>query len=71
MTVRELIAKLIALNNLDQIVIVSKDAEGNGHSPLAGVFEAEYYAENTWTGAVGEIGEFQGAVPALVITPVN
>ena len=37
----------------DAEVILQKDAEGNGYSPLSGVdTNAVYVAENTWSGDV-------------------
>lgn len=53
MTVKELIKEL---ENCDQdsIVILQKDAEGNGYSPLAGSDNAcNYQADSTWSGDVG------------------
>jgi hypothetical protein len=34
----------------DTSVILQKDAEGNGYSPLDGADEAMYLAESTWSG---------------------
>ena len=31
-------------------MILRKDAEGNGHSPLAEAWESMYAAESTWSG---------------------
>jgi hypothetical protein len=36
----------------DRLVVMSKDAEGNGYSPLAVAEEAMYLAETTWSGEV-------------------
>lgn len=51
MKVSELIA---ALANFppDANVICQSDAEGNWHSPLEGVGEGNYRAENTWSGYI-------------------
>lgn len=34
----------------DRMVVLSKDAEGNGYSPLADADETMYLAESTWAG---------------------
>jgi hypothetical protein len=52
MTVKELKE---ALENMpdDMQVIIQKDAEGNGYSPLAGTdSDCIYIADNTWSGEV-------------------
>lgn len=83
MTVRELIT-LLSNEDGGRIVVMSRDAEGNGHSPLTGVFPAAYAAKTTWAGDVGletltdedrERGYDEedvapdGAVPCLVLKP--
>jgi hypothetical protein len=52
MTVAELIAELQALPQ-DALVVLQKDAEGNGHSPMAGFWIGGYRAVSTWSGDVG------------------
>ena len=52
MKVKELIAELQQMDPEAEL-IVQKDAEGNGYSPLAGAdHEAVYIAETTWYGEV-------------------
>jgi len=51
MTVKELIEELKELDG-DRIVIMSKDGEGNGFSPLADVECSAYIADTTWSGEV-------------------
>ena len=86
MTVRELIAELSAMDP-DRLVVLQKDAEGNGYSPLVGCDDnAGYMADSTWAGEVGrqrltkvdrEIGYgdedlcSKDAVPCVVLFPVN
>lgn len=55
MTVRELIEKLEAIGKDDRIVVMSKDGEGNGFSPLDHVESQNcaYKADSTWSGTVG------------------
>ena len=48
-TVGEL-ADYLATLPRDRKVILRKDAEGNGHSPLADAWEAMYSADTTWSG---------------------
>lgn len=50
-TVGDLIDYL-ATQPRDRKVILRKDAEGNGHSPLAEAWEAVYEADSTWSGTV-------------------
>lgn len=84
MKVKEL-KKLLEPVDDERIVIISKDGEGNGFSPLAELDDASNYkADSTWSGEVGiekltpEL-EKQGyceedvndGVPALVLWPNN
>ena len=51
MTLAELRAQLDALNLPDDTpVILAKDGEGNGHSPLSEAEHAMYLADTTWSG---------------------
>ena len=50
-TVGELMDYL-ATQPRDRKVILQKDAEGNGYSPLADASEAMYSADSTWSGEV-------------------
>ena len=52
MTVGELIKDLQAFDE-DRIVILAKDEEGNGFSPLADLDPSSYKADNTYSGEVG------------------
>lgn len=84
MTVKELIAKLQQVEP-DRIVILQKDSEGNGYSPLSGIDDnAVYQPETTWRGEVkmqeltdelrrqGYSEEDTGdGQPCLVLYPVN
>lgn len=40
----------LAAQPRDRKVVLRKDAEGNGHSPLAEAWEAMYVADSTWSG---------------------
>lgn len=51
MTVKELIEELSKLEP-DRQVILQKDAEGNGYSPLCDIDNAAYVADSTWGGEV-------------------
>jgi hypothetical protein len=54
MTVRDLIAILSPMNP-DALVVLQKDAEGNGYSPLRddGAYDdSVYIADSTWSGEV-------------------
>lgn len=52
MKVKELIARLNELDPED-IVVMSKDSEGNSYSPLADIDSCVYAAETTWNGEIG------------------
>lgn len=86
MTLDELRAELAKLDLPgDTIVVMSKDGEGNGYSPLAEVDAAMYDAETTWSGerclsdeqrtATGEPDEYreapETAVAAVYLWPTN
>lgn len=86
MTVAELIEQLKACPQ-DSIVILQKDAEGNGYSPLHAVDAAAIYrSEATWYGEVystewsaddalmdeREWEEFKKSTPpCVVLAPIN
>jgi hypothetical protein len=87
MTVKEL-KKLLENVDDNRIVILQKDGEGNGYSPLECIDdESNYRADSTWSGEVGyqkltpelikqgysdeDILSGDGAVPALILVPVN
>ena len=77
MTVGELIDYL-STQPSDRLVIIAKDASGNGYSPLAGVEDAYYLAESTWSGELVSDEDLEDgeeidpdAVPVVVLGPVN
>lgn len=86
MTVRDLIALLSPMDP-NRIVVLQKDAEGNGYSPLrdGGADDnAVYVADTTWSGdvriqtltpelVVAGFGEEDtgSGVPCVVLVPVN
>jgi hypothetical protein len=83
MKVKELINKLKETDP-EREVVMSKDSEGNSHSPLYGFWEGSYVPETTWYGEVyndsmeGDpdpedvrIPGEGGAVAAIVLQPVN
>lgn len=84
MTLAELRAQLAALNLPDDTpVILARDAEGNGYSPVVQVDDALYEAESTYSGQLyatpemraTEPGEWDeapdSAVPAIFLWPTN
>jgi len=84
MTVRELIEGLLT-EDPDRVVVMAKDGEGNGYSPLSSWWTGAYVAETTWYGEVGletlteedqrrgysEKDVKVGGMPALILSPVN
>ena len=84
MTVKELIEQLKD-EDPDRLVVMQKDGEGNGYSPLCDFWTAAYRADSTWSGETGleslsEDNKKEGyseddvitdGVPALILTPIN
>lgn len=84
LTVADLQAALATLPS-DTLVVLAKDAEGNGFSPLVSALPAMYAAETTWSGewypteeqrlAEDDPDDYSpapdNAVPALFLWPVN
>lgn len=70
MTVQELIDELLN-HDPDAKVILQKDAEGNGYSPLVGAEECVYLAETTWSGQTLAPGDDEAGIAAVVLWPVN
>lgn len=46
------LADYLATQPRDRKVVIAKDAEGNGFSPLADAGESVYEADSTWSGQV-------------------
>jgi hypothetical protein len=84
MTVKELIEEL-KKEDPKRLVVIQRDAEGNGYSPLTGWWLAAYKAENDWSGETGlekltaedrkqgytKEDVLKGGVPALILCPIN
>lgn len=70
MTVAELITELQKLPQ-DAEVVQSRDAEGNGFSPLAEVNVGRYRTENTWSGDFGDDHDFPAEPVAVCFWPTN
>lgn len=87
MTLDELRAALDALDLPgDTLVVLAKDSEGNGFSPLDEAAHAMYLADTTWSGEhymteeqvaadpdadEEEDGPPDGSVPAVFLWPTN
>ena len=75
MTVKELKELIESLPD-EMLVVLQKDSEGNGYSPLAGDDNCMYIPENTWSGYVYEEDELEeddieDAIFSLVLYPIN
>ena len=73
MTVGELRERLATLDDA-MLVVLSRDAEGNGYSPLSVLSQALYYPISSWSGALAQVlGPYplRETVPALVLYPRN
>ncbi len=70
----------------ERIVIMSKDAEGNGFSPLSEITMAAYIPVSSWGGEIGleeitELEELAGhdesslfssdGIPCIILEPIN
>lgn len=82
MTIAELIEKLEAVPEAerDRLVVLQKDGEGNGYSPLDGTAAETWYDPvSTWAGNCphpadvksGEVELSKDAVKAFLLWPVN
>ena len=83
-TVKNLIAQL-QQENPDAIVVMAKDAEGNGYSPYCDFWAGVYQAETTYSGEVGypaltdelrdegygEEDVLPDGVPAVILCPMT
>lgn len=69
MTVAELIQYLSG-HPEEALVILAKDEEGNGFSPLDEAAEGHYTADTTYSGEVHDEAR-GGSVRAVVLWPVN
>lgn len=74
-TVGELISLLIRYNRRD-VVILSKDGEGNAFSPLCSIETGTYHPHSTWEGDIEENPpteeeKEQGARACIVLWPSN
>ena len=45
--------KLLQKEDPDRVVVMSRDAEGNGISPFSDLSTCAYVAETTWYGEIG------------------
>ena len=77
MTIKELIKQLESYPDYYE-VIVSKDSEGNGFSPLASIYEGLYIPETSWSGEFlykdeSDINEDSlcPSSPCVLIIPTN
>ena len=86
MKVKEL-KQLLDTFNEDDEVVLSKDSEGNGFSPLSGTSQQVYVPETTWYGSIyekeiteemrkegySEEDTYQGndGINAVVLWPIN
>lgn len=75
MTVGELRKRLDEMPD-HVLVVMSKDAEGNGHSPLANVWDGFYEADTTYFGCVYDVRDVRECsldvskmVAAVVLSP--
>ena len=84
MTVEQLI-KALQKEDPKRIVVMAKDAEGNGYSPVSSFWTGAYRADSTWSGEVGlekltpadkkqgysEDDVIDDGKPCVVLCPVN
>jgi hypothetical protein len=54
MKIKDLIKELSELNQ-ELEIIVSRDAEGNGYSPMYSFYQAKYHPNNDWSGEIIDV----------------
>lgn len=73
-TVKQLVENLEKCDP-DAVVILQKDAEGNGYSPLADTTIGMYMPDSTWSGEVyfnvKPVEETEEEINAVILGPVN
>lgn len=69
-TVSQLIEELKQVDG-DRIIILSKDGEGNGFSPLEALELGDYEPENEWSGEPVEPDESGNSKKAVFVWPRN
>lgn len=78
MTVKEL-KQLLDTFDDDDIIVISKDSEGNEYSPLFDADSGFYFEENSWSGDFVTGSDLEDdkdinlshATPAIVLWPTN
>ncbi len=73
MKVSEMIEMLEALDS-DALVVLSKDSEGNGFSPVTDVDPSHYIPFNKWSGDVidtDDVDDHPDAVACVCLWPTN
>jgi len=73
MKIKELIEAL-SLFPQEREVIMARDPEGNGYSPLSDIDRCLYLPETSYSGEIfdeQDKTEFEDAVPAIVLWPIN
>lgn len=74
MTVQEFIDLLQEVDDKEREVVVQRDSEGNGYSPLADVWEGIYVPECAWSGEAyteDDGADQDDGLPALFLIPTN
>jgi len=63
--------KILSSLNPELDIILQKDSEGNGFSPLRDYKLGSYYAYNAWSGEVVEEQLIGDVIPVIVLIPAN
>jgi len=70
MKVKDLVKKL-QKEDPDLLVVVARDEEGNGFSPLHEFTLEKYVADSKYSGEIGDAGDGQKGCKAVVLWPTN
>lgn len=70
MKVKDLIKALQKVDP-EKIVVMAKDEEGNGYSPLEGISEGVYEADSSYSGEYGTVEDFPSGKKAICLHPRN
>jgi hypothetical protein len=70
MTVHEL-RTLLQAEDPNALVILQKESEGHGYSPLADIYPGAYVAETTGSGYIPDADEGNIGTPCIILAPIN
>lgn len=74
MKVKELVEQLLEMDQ-EALIVLQKDSEGNGFSPLSDCYDAVYLPDSTYSGTVPHPDDVDpdetGYINAIILFPIN